>query len=267
MPLPRFHLPNVGPVGPAAILLGEEAKHCAQVLRKSVGDQIIVFDGAGNEATADITAISSKRVDLKILERRHTPPPTVSTSLIQAIPKGANMEWILEKAVELGVNAIYPVLTERTVVRLDAKEAAKKQERWQRVALEACKQCGQNWLPQVHAPAPFSTVLESLPAHDLKLIAALQPDSRSLKSVLQEPSTRNQEPRTISLAIGPEGDFTPAEYAAARARGFLPLSLGPLVLRVETAALFALSVLQHELRADTGRRPVFAPAEIDKINT
>ncbi len=191
MTLSRFY---VAPIEEATFS-GAEAKHCTQVLRKCVGDQVIVFDGAGTEATAEITTISSKRVELKILERRQTPAPAVSISLIQAIPKGANMEWIIEKAVELGVNAIFPVLTERTVVRLDAREAAKKQEKWQRVALEACKQCGQNWLPQVHAPAPFLSVLETLPAQDLKIIAALQPDSKSLKSILNEPGTKNQEPR------------------------------------------------------------------------
>lgn len=259
----RFHVaPSEG-----ATFGGDEARHCSQVLRKSVGDHIIVFDGAGTEATAEITAVSPKRVDLKMLERRRTPAPAVSLSLIQAIPKGANMEWIIEKAVELGVNAIFPVLTERTVVRLDAREAAKKQEKWQRVALEACKQCGQNWLPQVHAPAPFLSVLETLPAHDLKIIAALQPDSKPLKSVFIEPRSKNQEPRNACLAIGPEGDFTPAEYAAARASGFAPVTLGPLVLRVETAALFAMSVLQHELRGDTGFRPAFDRPEIGEINT
>ncbi len=263
----RFHVPNASGRESTATLTGDEAKHCAQVLRKQIGDQIIIFDGFGHEATAEITAITAQRVDLKILERRTTPAPAVSISLIQSIPKGANMEWIIEKAVELGVNAIYPVLTERTVVRLDAKEAEKKQEKWQRVALEACKQCGQNWLPQIHAPAPFSSVLDTMPAQDLKIIAALQPDSKPLKSVLAEPRTKNEEPRTVSLAIGPEGDFTPAEYAAARVHGFLPVTLGPLVLRVETATLFALSVLNHELRGDTGLRPDIDPPEINKINT
>ncbi len=248
-------------------LAADEAKHCSQVLRKSVGDQIFVFDGAGHEATAEITAISAKRVELKILERRQTPASAVSISLIQSIPKGANMEWIIEKAVELGVNAIHPILTERTVVRLDAKEAAKKHEKWQRVALEACKQCGQNWLPQIHLPSQFTSILNTLPTQNLKIIAALQPDSWSLKSILTKPITNNEEPRTVFLAIGPEGDFTPAEYAAARACGFIPATLGPLVLRVETAALFALSVLSHELRGDTGLRPILASGEFIEINT
>lgn len=230
-----------------ASLCNDAAKHCAQVLRKHVGDQIIIFDGAGNEATAEITEISTKRVDLKILEQRHTPAPAVSISLIQSIPKGANMEWIIEKAVELGVNAIYPVVTERTVVRLDLNDCARKQEKWQRVAIEACKQCGQSWLPKVHAPSRFPAMLGTLPAHDLKIIAALQPEAKSFKAVL------SGAPASAVVAIGPEGDFTPDEYSAARAHGLEPVTLGPLVLRVETAAFFAVSVLVHELRGDERR--------------
>ena len=246
MMVPRFHLKDLG----AGALEGDEAKHCARILRKQAGDRIIVFDGEGSEATAEIAAISARRVELKILERRHRPAPAVSISLIQAIPKGGNMEWIIEKAVELGVNAIFPVFTEHTVVRLDAKEAAKKQEKWRRVALEACKQCGQNWLPRIHAPAPFLATLDPPPGHDLKIIAALQPDSRPLKSMLAEQRAGNREPRALCLAIGPEGDFTPAEYAAARAHGFVPITLGPLVLRVETAALCAMALVVQELRWD-----------------
>ncbi len=251
----RFHLQSEAWTSDGLVLLGDEAAHCAQVLRKQIGDQIIVCDGAGNEAVAEITAISGKRVELKIIERRFTPAPVISISLIQAIPKGANMEWIIEKAVELGVNAIYPVLTERTIVKLDAKDSAKKQEKWQRVALEACKQCGQNWLPKVHAPAAFLATLDSLPETNLKIIAALQPDAQSLKTILLRHLTSDLRPLTsAAIAIGPEGDFSPAEYAAARERSFAPASFGPLVLRVETAALFALSVLVHELRGNEMNR-------------
>jgi 16S rRNA (uracil1498-N3)-methyltransferase len=243
-------------------LSDDEAKHCAQVLRKHVGDHIILFDGAGNEATAEITSITTKRVDLKILERRETPAPAVSISLIQAIPKGANMEWIIEKAVELGVNDIYPVVTERTVVRLDFNDSSRKQEKWQRVAIEACKQCGQNWLPEVHAPSRFPVMLGTLPVHDLKIIAALQPDSRSLRDILK---SAIRSPRSVVVAIGPEGDFSAAEYAIARERGFEPVTLGPLVLRVETAALYAMSVIGHELRGDAGLRPLFPGPSCDEI--
>jgi 16S rRNA (uracil1498-N3)-methyltransferase len=249
MSLARFYLPSFE----EGALTGLEAKHCAQVMRHQAGDKIRVFDGAGGEATAEIVSISSKSVEYRVLERRDAPPPPVSISLIQAIPKGANMELIIEKAVELGVNAIHPVLTERTVVKLDAKDAVKKQEKWQRVALEACKQCGQNWLPEVHVPRLFLEVLNHLPNHEVKIIAAIQPDSRSLKAIL------SGGPKSAALCIGPEGDFTAAEYAAAREHQFLPMTLGPLVLRVETAALYALSVLSHELRGDAHARPTFVP--------
>jgi 16S rRNA (uracil1498-N3)-methyltransferase len=136
---------------------------------------------------------------------------------------------------------------------LGAAEARKKQEKWQRIALEACKQCGQNWLPQVHVPRSFVETLAQLPAIDVTAIAALQPDSQSVKSIL----AGIDHPKSAALAVGPEGDFSPAEYAAARAAGFVPMTLGPLVLRVETATLYALSVLSHELRGDRHERPKF----------
>ncbi len=251
MSLARFYLPDLDESG----FTGDEAKHCSQAMRHRIGDWIRVFDGKGTEAKAEIVSISAKRVEIRVLERRTTPPPSVSISLIQAIPKGANMELIIEKAVEMGVNAIWPALTERTVVKLDAKEAEKKLEKWRRVALEACKQCGQNWLPEVHLPEAFGKVLEHLPAQDAKIIAAIQPDSRSVKVIL----SAMPPPKSAALCIGPEGDFTPAEYELARARGFAPMTLGPLVLRVETATLYAVSVLSHELRGDVHERPTFSP--------
>lgn len=251
MSLARFYLPEID----EGALTGDEAKHCSQVMRRRVGDWIRVFDGKGTEAKAEIVSISAKRVEIRVLEKQDTPSPPVSISLIQAIPKGANMELIIEKAVELGVNAIWPVLTERTVVKLDTKEAQKKQEKWQRVALEACKQCGQNWLPEVHLPEAFGKILEHLPALDAKIIAAIQPDSRSVKAIL----SAMPPPKSAALCIGPEGDFTPAEYVLARERGFAPMTLGPLVLRVETATLYAVSVLSHELRGDAHERPTFSP--------
>jgi 16S rRNA (uracil1498-N3)-methyltransferase len=158
------------------------------------------------------------------------------------------MELIIEKAVELGVNAIVPVLTERTVVKLDTREAEKKREKWQRLVLESCKQCGQNWLPEVHLPQPFADTWDQLPAHDLRLVAALQEDAKPLKASLLHIGSGARRPSSVLVAIGPEGDFTPAEYALAQAHGCLPVSLGPITLRVETAALYCLSVLAHELR-------------------
>jgi 16S rRNA (uracil1498-N3)-methyltransferase len=249
MSLPRFHIPPDLWDPHGLVLTDDEARHCTQIMRRTVGDEVVVFNGAGASAQCRIAAASRSRVVLSCENVRATPPPSVSISLLQAIPKAGNMELIIEKAVELGVNSIVPVFTERTVVKLDEKEAAKKREKWQRVALEACKQCGQNWLPRIDLPQPYSAVWDHLPAHDLRLIAALQEDSKPLKEILAR-SRLSADPisLTVLIAIGPEGDFTPVEYSVARERGCIPMSLGTIVLRVETAALFCLSVVAYELR-------------------
>ena len=248
MSLPRFYLPAQNWKAEALSLEGDEAHHCAVVMRKQIGDEIIVFNGEGVWAKARITATENRHVSLETLETGGSPSANVTISLIQSIPKGGNMELIIEKAVELGVNVIYPVFTTRTVVKLDAKDAVKKQVKWQRLALEACKQCGQNWLPIVKDPVSFSSCLASLPEQDLKVIAAIQDDAQPLKTILSDYQMIEDQPaKRVALAIGPEGDFTPAEYASAREAGFLPMSLGSIILRVETATMFSVSVLRHEL--------------------
>jgi 16S rRNA (uracil1498-N3)-methyltransferase len=249
MSLPRFHIPPDSWSPGTLALADDEARHCTHVMRRGVGDEIIAFNGVGGWARCRITTIARHRVDLACETVAATPAPAVSLTLLQAIPKAGNMELIIEKAVELGSNAIVPVFTERTVVKLDAREAAKKREKWQRLALEACKQCGQNWLPHIHDPQPFETVWDRLPAHDLRLIAAIQDDARSFKGIFHsDPVASARPPAAVLMAIGPEGDFTPAEYALARKHGCEPVTLGSIILRVETAALYCLSVLAHELR-------------------
>lgn len=215
-------------------------------MRRGVGDEVIIFDGAGRYARASIKNVAGKSLDLELLTEETEPAPRVILSLLQAIPKGSNMELIVEKAVELGINHIQPVLTERTVVRLDDKEARKKQEKWQRLALEACKQCGQNWLPSVAVPRPLKEALSNTPPDAFKIVAAIRPDAQPLKRLLA--AAGGSPIHHAMLAIGPEGDFSPAEYDHAARCGFHPLSLGTIILRVETAALFAASIVKHELR-------------------
>ncbi|MCX7915455.1 MAG: RsmE family RNA methyltransferase, partial [Verrucomicrobiae bacterium] len=144
----------------------------------------------------------------------------------------------------LGVAEVYPLISDRTVV-----EAAGKTERWRAIALEACKQSGNNWLPVIHPPQPVSSFLQNLPTVELRLIASLQPDARALKTILAEETSGSRSlPASVLVLVGPEGDFTPAELALAKAAGCRPLSLGPLVLRSETAALYTLSIVHHELQ-------------------
>lgn len=251
--LPRYFLPATAwSTFPNLVLQGEEAHHCAVVMRKSADQKIEVFDGEGRWAQAKITEVIQKEVHLEAFDHGLTKPAALELSLYQAIPKGSNMDWIIEKAVELGIRRVQPILSARTVVRLDEKEKAKKVAKWQRVALEACKQCGQNWMPILETPMAFHEVFaKQNSSFDLKIIAALQPDSQTFQDLLakfREGFAEGANCR-IALAVGPEGDFTDQEYAIAREFGFQFVTLGSIILRVETATLYAVSVLIHELNS------------------
>ena len=226
----------------------EESHHCSHVLRLNEGDRVTVFDGAGREGQATIASTSSSRVTLKIAGTSKTPPPPCEITLAQAIPKGKNMDLIVQKAVELGASKLVPILSDRTIVQLDADETAKKREKWRTVALEACKQCGQNHLPVISAPMIMKDFLERADKSSLLLIASLQPDARTLKFVLSEYTQQHGAlPKRVTVFVGPEGDFTPAEISLAKSHGCQPITLGPIILRTETAAIYCLSVLAHEL--------------------
>ena len=233
----RFFLPDLQQ--PA--LSAAEAHHALHVLRLKVGDTLNVFDGHGHEAQARIAEISRDTIRLTILQRSDTPALPCRITLAQAIPK-KSMDLIVQKATELGVASIVPLVSDRSVVRLD--EDSRRMERWRDIVLDACKQCGNNWLPEIQPPQKAHDFLASPPKSDLKLIASLQPDARPLKKILIEVPN----PKSILILIGPEGDFTPAELGLAKSAGCLPLSLGPLVLRAETAAIYVLSVLNHEVQ-------------------
>jgi 16S rRNA (uracil1498-N3)-methyltransferase len=186
---------------------------------------------------------------MRKLHEGSTPPLRCRITLAQAIPKGKNMDLIVQKAVEIGAAGIVPILSDRTVVRLDAEDAAQKQSKWQIVAIEAAKQCGQNWLPEVHTPCTLAQFFSERPSFDLQLIGSLQSDALHLKQILADHSAEHEGKRPASalMLIGPEGDFTPAELNLARSHGCRPITLGPIILRVETAAIYCLSILSYEL--------------------
>jgi 16S rRNA (uracil1498-N3)-methyltransferase len=248
--LPKFQKP---------VLAAAEAHHCIHVLRLKVGDTVNAFDGRGHEAQARIEEITKDSVRLTILQPSNTPALRCRITLAQAIPK-KNMDLIVQKATELGVATIVPLMSERTLVQLE--EDSKKVERWREIALDACKQCGNNWLPEIQPPQKARDFLNAPGKFDLKLIASLQPDAQLLRKILAAedcgstlPGARVSGSRpegrsynTVLILIGPEGDFTPAEINLAKSAGCLPLSLGPLVLRSDTAALYTLSILHYELQ-------------------
>jgi 16S rRNA (uracil1498-N3)-methyltransferase len=233
----RFYLPNLQ----QPLLSAEEAHHALHVLRLKVGDTLNVFDGRGHEAQVRIAETTKDSVRLTILQHSNTASLPCRITLAQAIPK-KSMDLIVQKATELGVATIVPLVSDRSVVKLD--EDSRRMDRWHEIALEACKQCGNNWLPEIQPPRKARDFLNSPGQFDLKLIASLQPDSKPLKAILGEAAKLS----SILILIGPEGDFTPAELSSAKSAGCLPLSLGPLVLRADTAAIYTLSILHHELQ-------------------
>lgn len=222
-----------------------ETHHALDVLRVKKGERAVVFNGHGVEATVEVADIESKRISLRPLHHGKTPQLPCAITLGQAIPKGKNMELIVQKATELGVAKIAPLLSERTVIQIEAGEAEKKQAKWQSIAVEAAKQCGQNWLPNVELPRTPKDFFATAERYDLMLIGSLQSDAVHLKSAMAE--FRENPPLSVLVMIGPEGDFTPAEVGLARNHGCRPVTLGPIILRTETAAIYCLSVLGYEL--------------------
>jgi len=239
----------------ALALTGSEAHHARDVLRVRRGDKVVLFNGQGREITAEIADFNDNEIGLRKLHEVETPPLRCRIVLGQAIPKGKHMELIVQKAVEIGAAEIAPIISDRTVVQIDSESAAQKQSKWQQIAIEAAKQSGQNWLPRVHTAKKLEELFSAaaLESFDLRLIGSLQPDAQHLKKILGDYSSEHQHrPWSVLMLVGPEGDFTPAELALARRYGCQPITLGPIILRVETAAIYCLSVLSYELLTDSG---------------
>jgi 16S rRNA (uracil1498-N3)-methyltransferase len=243
----RFYLPPEQCTGPALFLTGREAHHARHVLRLCRGDAVVVLDGAGKEFACAVEDSDRDKVKLSVVEMRAKPPLSCRITLLQAIPKGKIIETIIQKATELGASRIVPLLSERVAVRLDAREAAQKAAKLQLVAIEAIKQCGAAWLPKVETPVSLAGFLARREEFELPLVASLQAGSRSPKEYFQAFRGRHsRSPASACVWVGPEGDFTAAEISAVEADGALPITLGPLVLRAETAATYCLSVLNYE---------------------
>ncbi|MBO8159151.1 16S rRNA (uracil(1498)-N(3))-methyltransferase [Thermosyntropha sp.] len=241
----RFFVKRENVKGDKAFIEKDESHHIEKVLRLKPGDKIILFDGRGTEYHAVLEKkVNNQLVALiqEICEINNEPP--LKVNLVQGIPKGDKMDLVIQKAVELGVASIYPVVTTRTVVKLARDKAVKKAARWQDIAIEACKQCRRNIIPEVKPVAAFSDILEIIGENWAIMLYEKEENAR-LKNILREKKgTGEQE---VFLLVGPEGGFAPHEAKLAQEKGIFLAGLGPRVLRTETAGIAGLSIILYEL--------------------
>jgi len=227
-----------------AFISGSNAHHLATVLRLKEGAKIIVFDGTGWEYVVVLKKITKELVEGEIEEKRVSLRETKSEiTLIQGIPKGDKMDFIIQKCTELGVAKIIPLITERTVVKLDKERMAKKQNRWQKIAQEAAKQCQRATVPVISEIYSWPVLLTSLTTSDPAVVLWEEEEARGFKDYLQS----KPELTKLQIIIGPEGGFSQGEIEQLREKGVQSVTLGPRILRTETAGLAALTMVLYQL--------------------
>ena len=249
MRLTRVFIDGALNAGGLVELTRDTAAHLVKVLRARSGDELVLFNGDGREYGGTIEAVRGSRVSASIgAARSFDRESPFNLTLVQCVPRGDRMDFIVQKATELGVARIVPVLSQRSVVRLDAEQAASKQAHWRAVAVSACEQCGRNRLPAVEAPQPLLSYLGALepPAMSGGLLRlVLEPERAGQASApAQTRDIADSAATGAQIAIGPEGGFAPEELEAFDLTAFSRLGMGPRVLRTETAAIAAIAVLQ-----------------------
>ncbi len=239
MRLTRVYIDSVLTAGSVVELARDSASHLAKVLRVRSGDELVLFNGDGREFHGAIESVRGSRVLASVGEGRPVDrESTLAVTLVQSVPRGDRMDFIVQKATELGVSRIVPILSQRSVVRLDARQSESKIAHWRAVAVSACEQCGRNRLPAIDAAQPLLDYLgASAPGEGPRLVFESDPGS-------QEREANQGSLHAAEIAIGPEGGFGSDELEAFRVAGFFRVGLGPRVLRTETAAIAALVWLQ-----------------------
>jgi len=249
----KFFVPAAGILADKIIIEDrEQTHHIKNVLKLKVGEKVAVFDDSGNEYNCVIRELKNK-IYLNIEKKipADNSPEKVKLTIACAIPKKAKIDDIIDKLVQLGVSRIIPLMTERVVVKLDKPKEALRYERWKKIALSAAKQCKRNSLVVIEPVKDFKDLIKQSREFDLKLIPHLLGDRQSLKEVLDKAGdgsiangSKNRTVPEILVLIGPEGDFSEREVSLAIAAGFIPVTLGDLVLRVDTAAIAAASFIR-----------------------
>lgn len=224
-------------------LSGEDHHYLFRVRRLRVGDPVVLFDGEGHEATAEVVEIGGQRARLRIDPAARAAPPPLGLTVLMSLLKGERMDWCLPKMVELGASRIVPVRAERSVVRLEGERAARRRDRWQAQVRAAAQQCGTATLPVLEPIANLNQALALVQACPLKLVFWEEARAVPLRSALPA----GTPPARVAALVGPEGGLTETEVELAREAGFIPVGLGPRILRAETAAVAAVAILAYAL--------------------
>ncbi|MEF9953196.1 MAG: 16S rRNA (uracil(1498)-N(3))-methyltransferase [Clostridium sp.] len=226
------------------IIDGDDVKHISKVLRLRQGDEIQVSDGKSNEYIATIDTIDKKEVICSVVESfKNQTECDVKITLFQGLPKSTKMELIIQKGVEIGIDNIIPVITDRVVVKTESKDLSNKIDRWNKIAKEAAKQSGRGCVMEIDNPISFSDALNMVKEFDIAVMPYENADDEGLKKVLSQ----HREAKNIAIFIGPEGGFEGDEVSLALSQGVYPVTLGPRILRTETAGLVASSIILYEI--------------------
>ena len=233
----RIYCPSTKIIRDKIVILDPcQIHHLSSVKRLKKGDRVVVFDGESQEYECVIDSIAKNKVELSVGKIRKAVPVKLDLTLACALPKKVKMDYIIEKTVELGVDRIIPIKTERTIVEYSPEKAKEKLKRWQAIAIEASKQCGRIKLPQIEPISEFNKVVTQAKDYKLAVIPYLGLDNKSLKEIF-----RDSRPASVIIFIGPEGDFSPREIKLAKENGCIGASLGDLVLKVDTAAISVIA--------------------------
>ncbi len=240
----RCHLPSDRWEGETAELDQTESRHLVAVMRVREGARIGLLDGAGRRGEAEVIAAGKRGTTVRILSRELAKPWTPKRVLVQALVREQKMDWLIQKEVEVGVGEILPLQTEHAVVKIRPEAVEKKVSRWRSIALAACKQSGNPWLPRIAPVQTLPAVLADLAGRPgAACFGALRDGAEPLPALFGR--LRREGCPQVAMFIGPEGDFSSVETGALLAAGVKPVTFGPIVFRVETAALFILSALQY----------------------
>ncbi len=244
----RFYVSPEAATAAEIVLPAGEAHHALSVLRLKAGASVVVLDGQGKEFRGSFIPQGKRAASVRVEETIQHPPPICQVTLFPAMLKGKLMDWVVEKATELGVTEIIPVITENTVSHPAADRSVGKVAKWRTTAIAAIKQCGNPWLPEINAPQPLYEILRHRVPAELSLAAILGEQAVSIRHAVDQCArVRSEPPRSIEYWVGPEGDFTSNEQEQLRGRGTISVTLGPRVLRAETAVVTGVAMILGEL--------------------